>query len=81
MRETIEWLLAQHPQAGMQLTENAYPNIGKQVWELGMAVHDSNRQLAYALGDEVESMILDGRMAAIYAAQGLRYLAPDRYAQ
>ncbi len=77
----IDWLLAQHPQAGMQLTENAYPNIGKQVWELGMAVHDSNRQLAYALGDEVESMILDGRMAAIYAAQGLRYLAPDRYAQ
>jgi len=75
----IDWLLAQHPNAGMRLTENAYPSIGKQVWELGMAVHDSNRQLAYALADVAESMILDGRMEQLYAQYGLRYLRPELY--
>lgn len=75
----IDWLLSQHPKAGMQLTENAYPNIGKQVWELGMAVHDANRQLAYALSDVAEAMILDGRMEQLYAAYGLRYTRPVFY--
>ena len=76
----IDWLLAEHADAGMQLTENAYPNMGKQVWDLGMAVHDSNRQLAYALGDIAEAMVLDGRMAALYAEYGLRYMLPSYYA-
>lgn len=76
----IDWLLAENTGAGMQLTENAYPNMGKQVWDLGMAVHDSNRQLAYALGDIAEAMVLDGRMAALYAEYGLRYMLPSYYA-
>ncbi len=76
----IDWLLARNAEAGMQLTENAYPNMGKQVWDLGMAVHDSNRQLAYALGDITEAMVLDGRMAALYAEYGLRYMLPSYYA-
>lgn len=76
----IDWLLAENTGAGMQLTENAYPNMGKQVWDLGMAVHDSNRQLAYALGDIAEAMVLDGRMAALYAKYGLRYMLPSYYA-
>ena len=75
----IDWLLAEHADAGMQLTENAYPNMGKQVWDLSMAVHDSNRQLAYALGDIAEAMVLDGRMAALYADYGLRYMLPSYY--
>jgi polar amino acid transport system substrate-binding protein len=76
----IDWLLAQNPDAGMKLTENAYPNMGMQVWDLGMAVHDSNRQLAYALGDITEAMVLDGRMAELYARFGLRYMRPSFYA-
>lgn len=76
----IDWLLAENAEAGMKLTENAYPNMGKQVWDLGMAVHDSNRQLAYALGDIAEAMVLDGRMAALYAEYGLRYMLPSYYA-
>lgn len=75
----IDWLLAQHPDAGMQLTENAYPSMGKQVWDLGMAVHEANRQLAYALADVAEEMILDGRMAELYARHGLRYMRPGLY--
>jgi polar amino acid transport system substrate-binding protein len=75
----IDWLLSQHPDSGMRLAENAYPNMGRQVWDLGMAVHDSNRQLAYALGDVAEEMILDGRMAQIYADHGLRYMKPGFY--
>jgi len=77
----IDWLLEQNSEAGMRLTENAYPSMGMQVWNLGMAVHDSNRQLAYALGDIVEAMVLDGRMSEIYASYGLRYMLPGYYAE
>lgn len=75
----IDWLLAQNPDSGMRPAENAYPSMGKQLWDLGMAVHDSNRQLAYALGDVVEEMILDGRMEKLYASYGLRYMKPGLY--
>ena len=44
-----------------------------------MAVHDSNRQLAYALADVAERMVLDGRMEQLYAGYGLRYLRPELY--
>ncbi|MEX5695003.1 amino acid ABC transporter substrate-binding protein, partial [Pseudomonas syringae] len=49
MRGEIDWQvhLAADPQVA--LAENAYPNMGKQLWEIGMAVHESNRQLAYAV--------------------------------
>ena len=59
--------------------ENAYPNMGKQVWELGMAVHESNRQLAYALEGELEGLVKDGAVEAIYADYGLRYELPELY--
>ena len=76
------WLAAQSlasvpPQ--LALAENAYPNLGKQAWEIGMAVHESNRQLAYAVEEAMEAMIRDGRLKAMYAAYGLRYEVPEMY--
>jgi ABC-type amino acid transport substrate-binding protein len=79
MRGEIEWMINQAGDAHIKLADNAYPNMGKQVWDLGMAVHESNRQLAYALEGELEGLIKDGVTARIYASYGLRYELPELY--
>ncbi|MGH8354568.1 MAG: amino acid ABC transporter substrate-binding protein, partial [Pseudomonas sp.] len=47
--------------------------------DLGMAVHESNRQLAYALEEVLERLIHEGRLERIYRANGLRYELPGLY--
>lgn len=79
MRGEIEWMLSQASDAHIKLADNAYPNMGKQVWDLGMAVHESNRQLAYALEGELEELIKSGVVEGIYASYGLRYELPELY--
>ncbi|MDH1671105.1 substrate-binding periplasmic protein [Stutzerimonas stutzeri] len=79
MRGEIEWLMAQAGDSHLKLAENAYPNMGKQVWDLGMAVHESNRQLAYALEEVLEPLILEGGMEKLYAKYGLHYELPGLY--
>lgn len=79
MRGEIDWLLheAQDPQ--LKAAENAYPEMGRQQWEIGMAVHESNRQLAYALESSLIEVIGAGELAKIYANYGLRYEVPELY--
>lgn len=79
MRGEIEWLMAQAGDSHLKLAENAYPNMGKQVWDLGMAVHESNRQPAYALEEVLEPLILEGGMEKLYAKHGLHYELPGLY--
>jgi ABC-type amino acid transport substrate-binding protein len=79
MRGEVEWLLAKAGDEHLKLAENAYPNMGKQVWDLGMAVHESNRQLAYALEEALEPLILEGELAKLYARHGLTYELPGLY--
>ena len=79
MRGEIDWQLHKAADPQLALAENAYPNMGKQVWEIGMAVHESNRQLAYAVEEALEGLIRDGRLQALYARYGLRYEVPQMY--
>lgn len=79
MRGEIDWQLHEAGDPQWALAENAYPNMGRQVWEIGMAVHESNRQLAYALEEALEGLIRDGTVQAIYARYGLRYEVPEMY--
>lgn len=79
MRGEIEWMRGQAADEHIKLADNAYPNMGKQVWDLGMAVHESNRQLAYALEGELEGLIREGLVEGIYAGYGLRYELPELY--
>lgn len=79
MRGEIDWQLHKAGDPQLALAENAYPNMGKQVWEIGMAVHESNRQLAYAVEEALEGLIRDGRLQALYARYGLRYEVPQMY--
>ncbi len=79
MRGEIDWQVYQAHDPQLALAENAYPNMGRQRWEIGMAVHESNRQLAYAVEEALEGLIRDGSLQAIYSHYGLRYEVPEMY--
>ena len=79
MRGEIDWQVHEAHDPQLTLAENAYPNMGRQRWEIGMAVHESNRQLAYAVEEALEGLIRDGSLQAIYSHYGLRYEVPEMY--
>lgn len=79
MRGEIDWQVHEANDPQVALAQNAYPNMGKQRWEIGMAVHESNRQLSYAVEEALESLIREGSVQAIYASYGLQYEVPEMY--
>jgi polar amino acid transport system substrate-binding protein len=79
MRGEVDWQLHQAHDEQWALAENAYPSMGRQTWEIGMAVHESNRQLAYAIEEALETLIREGEVQRIYAAYGMRYDVPEMY--
>jgi ABC-type amino acid transport substrate-binding protein len=79
MRGEVDWQVHEAADPQWALAENAYPNMGKQRWDIGMAVHESNRQLAYAVEEALEGLIRDGSLKALYARYGLRYEVPEMY--
>ena len=62
-----------------QLATNAFPMIGKQQWDIGMAVKNDYRQLGYAIADIVEAMINQGLMEKIFLQYNAVYQLPDLY--
>ncbi len=79
MRGEIDGLLHQAGDERLRLATNAYPEMGQQEWDIGMAVHESNRQLAYALEETLDGMIRSGEMTSLYGGQGLQYELPGLY--
>ena len=61
------------------LATNAFPMMGQQQWDIGMAVKADYRQLGYAVADIVESMIKTGEMEAIFAKFNVIYKVPNLY--
>lgn len=80
MRGEIDWLLHEAGDPQLKAADNAYPEMDRQQWDIGMAVHESNRQLAYALEGGLVELIGSGALARIYAGYGLRYEVPELYA-
>ncbi|WP_342246506.1 substrate-binding periplasmic protein [Pseudomonas sp. OTU5201] len=79
LRGELDWLEHQAHDPRIKDADNAYPNLGQPDWDIGMAVHESNRQLANALEETLDGMVRDGRMEKLYAAYGLRYELPGLY--
>ncbi len=79
MRGEIDWLLHEAGDPQLKAADNAYPEMGRQQWDIGMAVHESNRQLAYALEGALVELIGSGELAKVYARYGLRYEVPELY--
>lgn len=63
------------------LAENAFPLIGKQKWDIGLAVHNDFRELANELSDIIATMINDNTMAEIFSNHHVDYEIPAYYMQ
>jgi len=79
MRSEIDWLLKRKDSPRFQLAENSFPTMGKQVWDVGIAVRETDRQLGYAVEAILDAMIRDGRMQRIFEHYGVRFTAPSFY--
>ncbi|NUB43525.1 transporter substrate-binding domain-containing protein [Fertoebacter nigrum] len=63
---------------GVAVHQPPLPGFALGAWTVGLAVHHSHRDLAYAVDDAVTAALADGRMAALYAGYGLTFTPPDR---
>lgn len=79
MRAEVDWLVSQQGESKYKLGENGYPMMGKQKWDIGMAIKHTYRQLGYAIEEVVDGMVRSGEMEAIYQRYGLRYELPALY--
>ena len=61
------------------LAKNAFPTMGQQQWDIGMAVKTDYRQLGYMVADIVESMINTGEIEKIFAKYHVIYKIPNLY--
>ncbi|RJG09287.1 amino acid ABC transporter substrate-binding protein [Pseudomonas cavernicola] len=79
LRGELDWLLFEAQDPALKAADNTYPNLGQPTWDIGMAVHEANRQLANAIELQIEEMVRDGRLQKIYADYGLRFELPGLY--
>lgn len=79
LRGELDWLQHQAGDPHLRNADNTYPNLGQPAWDIGMAVHESNRQLAHAVDQQLDEMIRGGEMEKLYARYGLRYELPGLY--
>ncbi|MDX1756815.1 MAG: transporter substrate-binding domain-containing protein [Marinobacter sp.] len=79
MRGEIDYLLSRNAEHGFQPASNGFPGITKQVWDVGMAVKHTHRQLGHAIEAIVDRLVRNGEMAEIFARYGLRYEMPGFY--
>lgn len=79
MQSEIDWLLNQAQNPEYRLAENGFPTMGKQTWDIGIAIRQTDRQLGYAVEEVLDRMIRSGEMAELFASYGLRYTKPEFY--
>lgn len=79
LRTQVSFYQHQLASPQFQLAANAFPMIGKQQWDIGMAVKNDYRQLGYVIADIVEAMIKQGLMQNIFAKYSAIYQMPNFY--
>jgi len=79
MRAEIDWQLGKLKNPRYKLAENGFPTMGKQQWDIGMAVAQNYRQLGNEVESVVDQLIRSGEVEKIYARYQLRYELPGLY--
>ncbi|MBP0048718.1 transporter substrate-binding domain-containing protein [Marinobacterium sp. AK62] len=79
MQSEIDWLLHQADNPRYRLAENGFPTMGRQTWDIGIAIRQTDRQLGYAVESVLDRLIRSGEMDAIFERYGLRYTKPEFY--
>lgn len=80
MRSQVSSLMAGADEQ-YQLATNGFPMIGRQRWDIGMAVKSDYRQLSYAIGDIVSAAVLNGDIEKIFKQHHAIYQQPKYYQQ
>lgn len=79
MRAEIDHELGIHSGRDFEAAGNGFPGMGRQAWDVGMAVKHTHRQLGYAIEEIVDRMVREGEIAEIFERHGLRYGMPAFY--
>lgn len=79
MRAEVDWLVSRANNPQYKLGVNGYPMMGKQKWDIGMAIKHTYRQLGYAVEEVVDGLVRSGEMEKIYGDYGLQYELPAFY--
>ncbi|MDO6443650.1 ABC transporter substrate-binding protein [Marinobacter sp. 2_MG-2023] len=79
MRAEIDHELAKKENSNFKAAGNGFPGIGKQVWDVGMAIKHTHRQLGYALEEIIGTLVKSGDLDTLFAEQRLRYSLPQYY--
>ncbi|MEO0031577.1 MAG: hypothetical protein RIS94_1335 [Pseudomonadota bacterium] len=69
----IQAVVADFPDAGVQVRKSALPLMMSPGWDIGIAVKENARNLGLALEELTEAMIADGRMKQIFARHGVAW--------
>tara|TARA_R110001583_G_scaffold59615_1_gene177132 strand:+ start:335 stop:1252 length:918 start_codon:yes stop_codon:yes gene_type:complete len=76
----LQWgVLQLSDPAQMLMADIPFPNLLKRNWDVGMAVKDNHRQLAYKVEDIVDGLVKSGQLDTLYQRYGVEYSKPDRY--
>lgn len=79
MRAEIDHELAKSENEAFRLAGNGFPGVGKQVWDVGMAIKHTHRQLGYALEAVIGDLVKSGDLHQLFAGLDLRYSVPQYY--
>lgn len=79
MRSEVDYQVSRRPDSPLKLAATGFPGIGKQQWDVGMAVKSSHRQLGYKIEAIVDGLVRSGEMKTIFDRYGLRYSMPGFY--
>lgn len=79
MRAEIDWQLHKAKDPTVKIGGNGFPMMGKQKWDLGMAIKSTYRQLGYAVEEVVDTMVRTGEMEHVFQQYGLTYELPGLY--
>lgn len=79
LHSQITWLQAHTTNTSIKLAENGFPMMGKQTWDIGIAIKDNTRQLGYAIGDIIEDQVVSGKLETWFKSQKITYTKPEYY--
>lgn len=79
MRSEADHWLSRANNPKLKLAENGFPMIGKQKWDIGMAIRQSDRQLGNEIDWIMERMILSGEVEQLFNKLGLQHELPGLY--
>jgi ABC-type amino acid transport substrate-binding protein len=81
MQGEIDYHLERLADQPLALAETGFPSVGKQQWDIGMAVRFTYRQLGYAIEAEIDAMVREGEVAELYNQHNLSWSLPAYYDQ